>query len=342
MEKLMKIKPKKIAIFRALQLGDLLCTIPAIRSLKKALPNSEITLVGLPWAEEFTKRFSNYFSRFINFPGFPGLPEQGYDYKNIMHFIQKMNEEKFDLIIQLQGNGSIVNPLIEILGAKTTAGYYQENFYCPDKNYFHIYPEKVSEIERHIQLMGFLGIPSQGTELEFPIQKNEEEQFKSLCLTHKLNPKKYVCIHPGARDSKRWWDAEKFSMVADKIASQGYTIILTGTKTEKHIAKIVEEKMKYPAINLAGQTDLGTLAVLIKNAKMILSNDTGVSHIASAVETSSVVVFLSSDPERWAPLNKKLHHSISVEQSNNIEHIIEKTEFILSIRDGLEELESVL
>ena len=75
MDKLIDLQPKRIAIFRALQLGDLLCAIPAVRALKKNYPNAEITLLGLPWASTFVKRFSNYFSDFIPFPGYPGLIE---------------------------------------------------------------------------------------------------------------------------------------------------------------------------------------------------------------------------------------------------------------------------
>jgi ADP-heptose:LPS heptosyltransferase len=342
MEKLRTIKPKKIAIFRALQLGDMMCIIPSIRALKHSFPESEITLIGLPWAESFAKRFNKYFSSFIQFPGYPGLPEQPHTTKNIISFIEKMNEEKFDLIIQMQGNGSIVNPFIALLGSHYKAGYYKEDNYCPDSNFFMPYPEGISEIERHIQLMNSLGIPSQGHELEFPISIQEEKAFELLlCKHHLLQTKNYVCIHPGARDEKKWWSAENFANIADNIALMGYKIVFTGTESEATIIKSVESKMKFPAINLAGKTELGTLASLVKNAKMILSNDTGVSHIASAVRTPSIVIFLASDPIRWAPLNKNIHHIILPQEANNLKLIIDKATLLLNGEHASKHTEAV-
>jgi ADP-heptose:LPS heptosyltransferase len=65
--------------------------------------------------------------------------------------------------------------------------------------------------------------------------------------------------------------------------------------------------MKTPAIDLAGKTGLGSLAVLVSYAHLLISNDTGISHIAAAVRTPSIILFSTSDPSRWAPQNRQLH-----------------------------------
>lgn len=329
MHKLEDKKIKKIAIFRALQLGDLLCAIPAIRVLKHACPQAEITLLGLSWAENFVKRFSGYFSGFIRFPGYPGLREQSFHLKNFIAFLHDVNKEQFDLLIQMHGNGSIINPMIGMLGAKRTAGYFEAGKYCPDKELFMAYPEDHSEIKKHLSLMNFFGFPSGEYQLEFPVLQGEQKHFKELCKIIGIKSKEYVCVHPGARDTKRMWHPKKFALVADKIAEKGYKIVLTGTEMERHAVELVEKYMRYEAINCVGKTDMGTLALLIKNSKMLFSNDTGVSHIASAVKTPSVLIFLASDPKRWAPLNKNLHRVILPEESENLDFVLSNTAQVL-------------
>jgi ADP-heptose:LPS heptosyltransferase len=329
MRSILELKPKKIAIFRALQLGDMMCAIPAIRALKNALPDSEITLIGLSWAEKFVQRYSHYFSDFIKFPGYPGLPEQGYNSKSFVSFIDEVTRHNFDLIIQMHGDGSIINPMIQLFGGKISAGYCKPGAFCATKDWFVTYPDDLPEVERHLLLMKSLGVRSRNKSLEIPIYPEEEIAYKILCRRHNLKAKGYVCIHPGARDNRRWWGPEKFSRVADAVAHRGYTVVLTGTESEKNIVKEVEELMEFPCVNMAGKTHLGVLAAMIRNAKMIVSNDTGVSHIAAAMKTPSIIIFLASDPNRWAPLDKKRHHIILPDDAANLKYVMRKTEMVL-------------
>jgi len=320
----------KIAVFRALQLGDMLCSIPAIRALRLAYPNATISLIGLPWARSFVKRFNLYFDRFIEFPGFPGLPEQEYDPTTVSDFIREMQAEKFDLVIQMQGNGSYVNPLTELFNGKYLAGFYRPEDYCPDKNLFIIYPDYGSEINRHLMLMKHIGLSSDNNHLEFLLNNEDLHDYESIALDVTVN--KYVCVHPGSRGAWRQWPPEHFAVIADYCYQQGFSVVLTGTESERSLTEKVRGLMKCPAIDLSGKTSLGAIGVLIKGAALLISNCTGVSHIASALETPSIVISMDGEPERWAPLNTSIHKTTNWLQNAVFEKVMNDTKLLLMNR----------
>src|SRR4051812_15515098 len=114
---------KSIAIFRALQLGDILCSIPAVRAIRSAYPDAKISFIGLPSSESIIRRFPAYFDDFITFPGYPGLPEQGFDQDRFDQFLREVRAREFDLLLQMQGNGTVVNELLTLFTAKYLAGF---------------------------------------------------------------------------------------------------------------------------------------------------------------------------------------------------------------------------
>jgi ADP-heptose:LPS heptosyltransferase len=317
---------KKIAVFRALQLGDMLCVIPAIRALRHELPSAKITLLGLPWAKGFVERFDEYFDKFIHFSGYPGLPEQTFQEFEFEDFIKKIRREKFDLLLQMQGNGTIVNPLVFTLGANYVAGFYNEDSFV-DSPFFMPYPDHGPEIRRHLLLMQHLQIPSQGDHLEFPLTKQDQKDFDELLLP--VYPKNYVCIHPGSRGRWRQWPPQFFALIADFCIEQGLTAVITGTKEETDITTEVIKCMHHVPIDLTGKTSLGAIAVLIKNAFMLVSNCTGVSHVADAFDTPSVVISMDGEPERWAPLNRKLHRVTDWTKEPHFETVLLETDTLI-------------
>lgn len=315
-----------IAIFRALQLGDMMCAIPAIRALVRAYPEAEITLIGLPWAESFTERFKKYFDKFIPFPGYPGLPEQPFNKEEFDIFLKKCRDQKFDLLIQMQGNGTVVNPLLLKFGAKYVAGFYNEESFI-DSPLFMPYPTSGYEIYRHLLLIQHISIPLQGDYLEFPLNQKDLADYNALTLP--VEEKKFICVHPGSRGSWRQWPPQYFAAIADYCIDEGFTVIITGTKEESDITGEVIKWMHRLPIDLTGKTSLGAMAVLLKNAFALISNCTGVSHIADAFKTPSVIISMDGEPERWSPLDKEIHKVIDWTKDPAFEIVLLQTKNLL-------------
>lgn len=307
-----------IAVFRALQLGDMLCAVPALRALRHAHPQAHIALIGLPWAADFVNRFQVYLDEFILFPGYPGLPEQPVNAKATDAFCDSIRARKFDLLLQMQGNGNIVNPLVETLNARVTGGFCRMSKYCPNPHTYIEYPDDEHEINRHLLLMEHLGIPPRGTYLEFPFTSS-----------FPIPETPYICVHAGSRSAARQWPVRHFATLADHFAAKGYTIILTGSSSEKTLAAAVAARMDHKAASLAGHTSLDDMAALLQHASALFSNCTGVSHMAAALETPSVIISMDGEPYRWGPMNKKLHRTIDWTEAPDYNTVLDEATALL-------------
>ena len=306
----------RIAVLRALHLGDLLCAVPAFRALRRALPAARVTLIGLPWSDAFVRRFGHYLDDLLEFPGWPGLPEQPVRTSALPGFLGEAQARRFDLVLQLHGSGEIVNPLAVALGGRRTAGFYRPGGYCPDPESFVPYPDREPEVRRLLRPLDRLGVEPAGEQLEFPLDERDRAAFDRLARRSGLTPLGYGCLHPGARDDARRWPADRFAAVADALADRGIPVVLTGSADERAVTASVARAMRAPAIDLAGRTDLGAFAALVAAARVLVTNDTAASHVAAAVGTPSAVVFLASDPARWAPLDAARHSAVPPDRAD--------------------------
>jgi ADP-heptose:LPS heptosyltransferase len=293
---------ERIAVFRALMLGDMLCAQPALRALRAGWPHAEITLIGLPWAQDLAARW-RCIDRFVAFPGHPDLPESPVAHEQVPGFLAAMRASEFDLALQMHGNGTISNGIVVAFGAKHMAAFVTDGGAPTHEVPIAVrWPELGHEIERCLALTDHLGLPRRGLQLELPLR--DEERLAAAAL---VGNRPYAIVHPGARWESRRWPVERFAAVADALAARGLAIIITGGAVEAPIADALAGAMRYPALDLTGRTSLWVLAAMVERARLVVCNDTGISHVASATGTRSVVVACGSDVSRWAPLDAGRH-----------------------------------
>ncbi|KON80527.1 glycosyltransferase family 9 protein [Azoarcus sp. PA01] len=302
------LQPRTIVVFRALQLGDMLCAVPALRALRAACPHAHITLVGLPWAAAFAARYPRYLDDFVAFPGFPGLPEQPPDSAALSEFVGGMRARRADLVIQMHGNGTITNPLVAQFGARFNAGFDAGG--SGDGGFLR-YPDEGAEIRRLLALLRFLGAPPVGEHLEFPLTGADHAELVASGVAESLRPNGYVCLHAGARAVERRWPPERFAAVGDALHDEcGLPLVLTGSQYETSITAAVKAAMRTPAVDAAAPISAGALAALLAGARLLVCNDTGVAHLAAALKLPCVIVFRASEIARWAPLDRALHRPV--------------------------------
>lgn len=300
-----------LVIFRALHLGDMLCAVPALRALRAALPTTRIALVGLPWAVQFAERFPDYIDDFIAFPGHHSLPEQPVRTDDVAAFYSAMQHRQFDLALQMHGSGEVTNVIVQSFGARCVAGFGMPVHHTGGDNCFFPYPDRGPEPLRLLDLTERLGAPPIGTHLEFPITDADECELAQSGVDEGLVRGRYLCVHPGARWRDKCWPAELFARVADQLAAEyGLALVLTGSANEAGLTAAVARHMRTPVIDAAVPLSIGAMAALISRARLLLCNDTGVSHIAAGLKLRSVVVFSKADIHRWAPLDRQRHRCL--------------------------------
>jgi ADP-heptose:LPS heptosyltransferase len=280
--------PRKVVLLRASRIGDFLCAIPAIRALRASLPEAEISMITLPLLQDLARR-SPHLDRVFSFPGFPGIAEQLFEARAVLPFLRHMQDEEFDLAIQMQGTGVYSNPFMLLLGAQATAGFVRPDDQPGLLTTAFPYPHALHEIHCVQALTNFLGAPARGEELEFPLWPTDHEAAATLLDGL---PPPWIGLHPSSRDAARRWPLECFSALAQRLlAHYGGTLFLLGDREAQPISRSLEQQWKGHVVNLTGQTSLPVLGALIARLAVLVTNDSGPAHIAYALQTPTVTLF---------------------------------------------------
>src|SRR5438132_13978245 len=291
--------PRRVAVLRASRIGDFICTTPALRALRAALPDSKIAVITLPALGDIVERLP-YIDQYVEFPGLPGIAEQLFEPADAISFFQRIQSEDLDLAIQMQGSGAYSNSYMLMMGGRATAGFIRRGDGPGLLDAALPLPNSGHETDRMLALVQFLGAARQGREPDFRLTAADRAEAEEL-LAGAARP--LIGLHPASRDSRRGWPVERFAATGRQLQERaGGTLIVFAEGEHASQASTVVEAAGGRAINLAGRLSLPVLGAVIRTLDVLVTNDSGPAHIAYTLATPTVTIVGKGDSERYGPV----------------------------------------
>jgi ADP-heptose:LPS heptosyltransferase len=298
----------RIAVLRALPgIGDMICAVPALRTLRRRYPDARIGLVGLWSSRWMLDAYPHYIDELLPIDGLPLLCPPPADVEGALDALSEARRQRFDLAIQLHGDGSLSNLVTTMIGARRCLVHHLPDQPAPEGALGVPYPERGHEVVRLLELVDRLGVLGEA-HLE-PPDPAAQAGGRALVAELRVPPQGFAVIHPGASHPDRRWAVAGFAALASWLLDHDLAVLATGSESEHDL--VDELRRREPGVvDLCGRTGVNDLAGVLAAARLVVSNDTGVSHLAAAVRTPSVVTFLGDDPGRWAPLDSVRHRLV--------------------------------
>lgn len=269
---------KKILIIRFSSIGDIVLTTPVVRCLKKQLPNTEIHFLS-------KKSFQTVLQHN------PYIDKLHLVDEKLSEVIPDLIKENFDFIIDLHKNlrslriKNAVKKPAQSFNKLNIEKWLLVNFKInkmPDK---HI-------VDRYFETTKSLGITNDGQGLDYFLTEND------ACLNQipsSFSENGFIAWVIGGQHETKKMPSEKIISIAKKINKN---IILIGGKEDfKDGEKISALVGRDKVFNACGKFTLNQSAYLVKNAEKVISNDTGLMHIAAAFKKNILSLWGNTVPE---------------------------------------------
>jgi heptosyltransferase-2 len=300
-----KSEIKQILIRATNWVGDAVLTLPALESIRKTFPDSQLTVLARPWVQAI---YENHpaIDRVIPFDKGRNFQERLREFYRVTKTIRS---QSYDLAVLFQ-NAFEAALLAYLGGVKYRIGYGTDGRGFLLTHSIRKNPDISSQhqVGYYLHLLRSLDWETESNDPRlFIAASNTETIRKRLAACHIKDADFLLGLSPGAMygPAKRW-PPERFAMVADRaIAAWGAKVIVIGSRGEKEICEAVCRSMRQPCLNLAGQTSLGEVMALIARCRFFVTNDSGLMHVAAALERPMIAVFGSTDPVATGPRSSK-------------------------------------
>jgi len=291
----------KILIRGTNWIGDAILTLPAVASIRATYPGSHIAVLVKPWVADIYKLFSDVDEIIIY--------ENKFDSPaGVFRLAQKLREKKFDAAILLQN--AIEAAIIALsAGIPLRAGYDSDARGLLLTHSVRRTREikKVHQIDYYLEMVKSLGCVSvdRDMHLETKINLTDARNVLRKYVSETKNP--VIGIAPGATygPAKKWFP-DRFAAVADRLGEiYSAQVIIMGGRADGETAQEVRKFARTELIDLAGKTNLQEAIYLISQCRLFISNDSGLMHVAGALNIPTIAVFGSTNPVTTAPVGNK-------------------------------------
>jgi ADP-heptose:LPS heptosyltransferase len=172
------------------------------------------------------------------------------------------------------------------------------------------------EVQRQLDLVTAVGAPAKDVQMQFCVTRQAELAVGRMLDDAAIDARlPLVVMHPGASAPSRRYPADRYAEVARQLSeARACQVAVTGGDDERELTRTICASMQGATrlVDFAGRLDLGELGALIARADLLISNNTGPVHIASAVGTPVVDLYALTNPQHtpWRVPNRVLFREV--------------------------------
>jgi predicted lipopolysaccharide heptosyltransferase III len=286
----------KILLLQLKRIGDLILTLPAIAALRSNFPDSRLTLIVSSECADLLPAISGVdrilmVQRNLSDAAlFLEVARKRFDY--CIDFTR--NDRSAFLAFLSRARKRIVSRRVRDQSKRRARVY---------NDFVKVRMRDVHTIDYNLGLLERFGIRSVSPALHLDLP--EAARKKAYALRRDSNiTEPYVIFHPGSARVEKFWEPRRWANVIDHARSDSrICTVLTGGawRLEREHFREIKSKLRQPAVDLSGKTDLLTLAAIIAQARLLVTVDSAPMHLAATTQTPQVVLFGPTNPFHWRP-----------------------------------------
>ena len=278
----------RILVINANWLGDALFSTPALRALRKKYPRSHIACLAPPRVLDALKS-NPHLDEVLTYDDRSSLLSLG----EFARVVRGLKKRSFDTAIFFHRSKTKVF-FVKMAGIPERIGYS-----APGRDILLTQAVKpplqaAHRIDFFLNLLEAFGVASDGRHMEFFPEASAEKSLSLLLSEHGLRPgERYAVAHAGGNWELKRWPVGHFAASIRQLSDEfKLKFVLCGSASEENIAHEITSRLaESQALSLCGKTSLDMLAILLKNAAFLLSNDSGPIHLAATQKTRILGLF---------------------------------------------------